>query len=93
MSEEQLKAFLEKAKGDISLQEKLKAAKSPDDVVGIAKEHGHEFATSHLTQLSEKEIERLAGGFMTPGGTGVCDVETYGPSLLPGLASQCKNLG
>ena len=42
MSLEQLKAFLEKVKGDSSLQEKLKAAKSPEDVVGIAKEHGHD---------------------------------------------------
>ena len=33
MSEEQLKAFLEKVKTDTSLQEKLKAAKSSDDVV------------------------------------------------------------
>ena len=93
MSEEQLKAFLSKVKCDSILQDKLKAAKSPEDVVGIAKEHGHEFSTSHLTQLSEKEIESLAGGFMTPGGTGVCDVETYGPSIMQGVASQCKNLG
>ena len=41
MSLEQLKAFIEKIKGDKSLQDKLKAAKSPEDVVGIAKEHGH----------------------------------------------------
>ena len=88
MSLEQLKAFLEKVKGDSSLQEKLKSAKSPEDIVGIAKEHGHEFSTHHLTQLSEKELESLSGGFMTPGGTGVCDLETYGPSIMP-----CKNLG
>ena len=43
MSKEQLKAFLEKVKGDASLQDRLKAAKSSDDVVSIAKEHGHEF--------------------------------------------------
>ena len=43
MSLEQLKAFLEKVKGDSGLQEKLKTAKSPEDVVGIAKDHGHEF--------------------------------------------------
>ena len=40
MSLEQLKAFLEKVKADSSLQEKLKAAKSPEDVVGIAKGYG-----------------------------------------------------
>ena len=41
MSEEQLKAFLEKVKADTSLQEKLKATASPDAVViEIAKESG-----------------------------------------------------
>ena len=62
MSEDQLKAFIAKAKDDQSIQEKLKAAKSPEDVVGIAKEHGHEFATEHMTQLSEDELEGVAGG-------------------------------
>ena len=62
MSEEQLKAFIAKAKDDQSIQEKLKAAKSPAEVVGIAKEHGHEFATEHMTQLSEEELEGVAGG-------------------------------
>ena len=62
MSEEQLKAFLEKAKGDTSLQEKLKAAKSQDDVVSIAKDHGHVFGTEHISQLSEEELESLDGG-------------------------------
>lgn len=88
MSEEQLKAFIAKAKGDQAIQDKLKAAQSHEEVVSIAKKHGHEFSTSHLTQLSEKELESLTGGFMTPRGTGVCDVETYGASIMP-----CKNLG
>ena len=62
MSLEQLKAFLEKVKGDTSLQEKLKAAKSPEDVVGIAKEHGHDFRTEHLSLLSDVDLEGVAGG-------------------------------
>ena len=37
MSLEQLKAFPEKAKDDNSLQERPVAAKSPDEVVAIAK--------------------------------------------------------
>ncbi len=49
MSLEQLKAFLEKVKGDSNLQEKLKAAKSPEDVVSIAKEHGHEFTADKIS--------------------------------------------
>ena len=62
MSEEQLKAFLEKVKSDSNLQEKLKAAKSPEDVAGIAKEYGHEFTADKLSQLSEDELEGVAGG-------------------------------
>ena len=62
MSEEQLKAFLEKVKGDTTLQDKLKAAKSPEDVVSIAKEHGHEFTADKITELSEEELEGVAGG-------------------------------
>ena len=62
MSEEQLKAFLAKVKGDSNLQEKLKTAKSPEDVVGIAKEHGHEFTANKITELSEEEQEGVAGG-------------------------------
>ena len=62
MSEEQLKAFLAKAKDDQSIQEKLKAAKSPEDVVGIAKEHGHEFTADKINQLSENELEGVSGG-------------------------------
>ena len=64
-SKEQLKAFLEKVKADTSLQEKLKAAKSPEDVVAIAKEHGHDFTAdklSQLSQLSKEELEGVAGG-------------------------------
>ena len=63
MSEEQLKAFIAKAKDDQSIQDKLKAAKTPEDVVGIAKEHGHEFTADNVTELSEEELEGVAGGF------------------------------
>ena len=45
MSEVKLKAFIFKAKDDKTIQDKLKAAKTPKDVVGIAKEHGHEFTS------------------------------------------------
>ena len=65
MSEEQLKAFLEKANADQSIQDKLKAAKSPEDVVAIAKEHGHEFTADKINQLSDEELEGVAGGTVT----------------------------
>ena len=66
MSKEQLKAFLEKVKGDTSLQDRLKAAKSQDEVVSIAKEHGYEFESQHISQLSEGELEGVAGGDTDP---------------------------
>ena len=69
MSEEQLKAFIAKAKDDQSIQEKLKAAKTPDDVVGIAKEHDHEFTADTLKisvsqELTDDELEAVAGGYL-----------------------------
>ena len=62
MTLDQLKAFLAKVKDDSNLREKLKAAKSPEDVVGIAKEHGHEFTADNFSQLSEEELDGVAGG-------------------------------
>ena len=66
MSEEQLKAFLEKVKGDTSLQEKLKAASDADAVVAIAKAAGFSITTedlnSHRQNLTEDELEGVAGG-------------------------------
>ena len=67
MSEEQLKAFLEKVKGDTSLQEKLKAAADFNAVSAIAKEAGFIISADDLTnaqfELSEEELEGVAGGF------------------------------
>ena len=62
MSLEQLKAFLAKVKGDSNLQVKLKAAKSPEDVVIIAKEYGHAFSADKINQLSDDELEGVSGG-------------------------------
>ena len=66
MSEEQLKAFMEKAQGDTSLQEKLKAAADADAVAAIAKEAGFSISADDLTnaqsELSDQELERVAGG-------------------------------
>ena len=66
MSEEQLKAFLEKVKGDSSLQEKLQAATDPEAVIAIAKEAGFMISADCLknvqSELSEEELESVAGG-------------------------------
>ena len=68
MSEEQLKAFLEKVKGDTSLQEKLKAAADSDAVAAIAKEAGFSISADDLknaqTEISEEELEDVRGGSM-----------------------------
>ena len=63
MSEEQLKAFLEKVKSDTSLQEKLKAASDADAVVEIAKDAGFKIsAEDYASELSDEELEGAAGG-------------------------------
>ena len=66
MSEEQLKAFLEKVKGDTTLQEKLKAAANPDAVAAIAKAAGFTITTedlnSQVQNLTDDELEGVAGG-------------------------------
>ena len=66
MSEEQLKAFLEKVEADTSLQEKLKAAADSDAALAIAKEAGFMITAEDLkntkVELSEEELESVAGG-------------------------------
>ena len=66
MSLEQLKAFLEKVKGDSNLQEKLKAAVDADAVTAIAKEAGFSISADDLknaqSELSDEELEGVAGG-------------------------------
>ena len=69
MSEEQLKAFLEKVKSDTSLQEKLKAAADVDAALAIAKEAGFAITEEDIhsmqsatTEMSDDELEDAAGG-------------------------------
>ena len=66
MSEEQLKAFLEKLKADTSLQEKLKAAADNDGVAAIAKDAGFSISADDLknaqSEISEEELENVAAG-------------------------------
>ena len=75
MSEEQLKAFLEKVKEDTSLQEKLKAAANAaesDAVLAIAKEAGFmisaedlkDFKNAQFSEISDEELEGVAGGYL-----------------------------
>ena len=72
MSEEQLKAFLEKVKGDTSLQEKLKTAADANAVIAIAKEAGFMISVddinkaqseiSEISEITEEELESIAAG-------------------------------
>ncbi len=78
MSEEQLKAFLEKVKADTNLQEQLKAANDADAFAAIAKEAGFSVSVDDLknaqsADLSDKELEGMAGGVLPPFG-GICDL-------------------
>ena len=71
MSEEQLKAFLEKVKADTSLQEKLNGAGDADALVEIAKAAGFAITAKDIQSsmqsttvvLSDEELEGAAGGF------------------------------
>ena len=73
MSEEQLKAFLEKVKGDTSLQEKLKSAGSNEAGIEIAKDAGFSITVEDIqsmksatAELSDEELETAAGGGRFP---------------------------
>ena len=77
MSEEQLNAFLEKVKGDTTLQEKLNGAADSDAVVEIAKEAGFSITAedfqsmqSATVELSDEELGNAAGGIR------LCSCET-----------------
>ena len=70
MSKEQLNAFLEKVKSDTSLQEKLKAAASPQAAIEIAKDAGFVITAEDIqsmqsatVELSDAELEGAAGGW------------------------------
>ena len=67
MSEEQLKAFLEKVKADTSLQEKLKVADSSEAAIEIAKAEGflisaEDIQSMQFATVSDEELEGAAGG-------------------------------
>ena len=78
MSEEQLKAFLEKVKVDTSLREKLQAAADAYAVVAIAKKAGFSISADDLqsaqSELSAEELEGAVQG----GATGICGATCIG---------------
>ena len=70
MSEQQLKALLSKLNEDSGLREKLLGAANLDDAVAMAKEAGFdvgkadwlEFQAQQTLELSDEELENVAGG-------------------------------
>ena len=63
MSDSQLQAFIETARKDESIQNKLREARTPDHVAEVAKEYGFEVTTKELGFLSKNELENISGGF------------------------------
>ena len=86
MSEEQLAALIAKLKDDEGLQEKLKGAAELDAVLAIAKDAGFDinkaawlrYQAKQTIELSDEELERVAGGFGTDGTSKCCDVSKAG---------------
>ena len=69
MSEEQLKAFLEKVKSDTELQEKLKSVTSAEAAIEVAKDSGFsitlediQILQSKASEISDQELENASGG-------------------------------
>lgn len=70
MSEEQLLAFVQAVKSDLTLQDRLKGAENLDAVATIAIESGYLVTKAELLkaqaqqtlELSDEELETVAGG-------------------------------
>jgi predicted ribosomally synthesized peptide with nif11-like leader len=85
MSEEQLSALLAKLKDDAGLQEKLKGAADLDAAVAMAKEAGfvvnkedwlrYQSTQAITSELSDGELEAVAGGSKTDNCTGINSCE------------------
>ena len=48
-------------------------------VVGIAKEHGHEFTEEHMNELSEEELGGVVGEVEMPPFGRLCDFNAVSP--------------
>ena len=74
MSEEQLSALLAKLKDDAGLQEKLKGAADLDAALALAMEAGFDvskadwlkYQAKQTLELSDEELEGVAGGTIIP---------------------------
>jgi predicted ribosomally synthesized peptide with nif11-like leader len=66
MPAEQLKAFLQQAKQDTALQDKLKNSANLETMLAIAKDAGFNISANDVTEmqaeLEDKELENASGG-------------------------------
>ena len=82
MSEEQLTALLAKLNDDAELREKLRGAAGLDAAVAMAKEAGFDvskadwlrYQARQTLELSDDELERVAGGGSLPECSDYCAV-------------------
>jgi predicted ribosomally synthesized peptide with nif11-like leader len=88
MSEEQLSALLAKLNDDAGLREKLKVAADLDAAVAIAKEAGFDvnkaellrYQAKHRLELSDEDLEGVAGGIECPPGDSVTGCTAWVPA-------------
>ena len=68
MTDDLVKAFLEKTNGDTNLLKRLKEASDINAVVAIAKEEGFDISADDFAkakiEISEDDLESVAGGKM-----------------------------
>ena len=95
MSEEQLAALLAKLKDDAVLQEKLKGAADLDAAIALAKEAGFDvskadwlkYQARQTIELSDEELEGVAGGGFLSFGKKKCCFGRGNPTCLGGNTS------
>jgi predicted ribosomally synthesized peptide with nif11-like leader len=70
MTEHQFKSFLKACREDANLRDRISQAKTTDEAITIAKDAGFSIEASDLvgpsTELSDKELENVAGGNLGP---------------------------
>jgi predicted ribosomally synthesized peptide with nif11-like leader len=97
MSEEQLSALLAKLKEDAGLREKLQGSGDIDAAVALAKDAGFDvskadwlrYQAEQILELSDDELEGVAGGKVQTGSTEGCAWSTAQSTCLYSLNICC----
>jgi predicted ribosomally synthesized peptide with nif11-like leader len=76
MSIETARAFVEKLKSDAELAQKVHEAEDTESKLQIAKQEGYEFTAQEAKQvqeeLSDEDLDSVAGGFIKESVAGIC---------------------